>query len=138
MNRELKHRGICIDDDIWKYGYLVKNENRYFIFTGELKADGGLYPTWNRSEVLPETIGQLMPLNHTNIEIYEGDILKDEYDRILLVEWWKCGFAFKALCETNFIRASNPIEWFEGDTPKPNIIGNITQNPELMEFTSIH
>ena len=130
MYREIEFRGICIDDDIWKYGHLVKNGERCFIFTGELNTDG-LYPAWDRSEVLPNTIGQLMPLPHNSDKIYEGDILKDEYGRVLLVEWWKCGFSFKALSDTNFIRASNPMEWFEGDTHKPKIIGNIHGNPEF-------
>ena len=139
MKREIKFRGICIDDEIWKYGYLVKNGDRSFIFTGELETNKGLYPTWNRSEVLPETVGQLIQKqDKNNNEISEGDIVKDEYGRILLVEWWKCGFGFKALCETNFIRANSIMEWFEGDTPKPEIIGNIIQNPELRNFTSQH
>ena len=135
MNREMKFRGICIDDEIWKYGYLVKSGDRCFIFTGELDTTG-LYPTWNRSEVLPKTVGQLFKHpDKNNNKIYEGDIVKDEYSRILLVDWWKCGFSFKALCETNFIRANSIMEWFEGDTPKPEIIGNIIQNPELRSFT---
>ena len=130
MDREIEFRGICIDDEIWKYGYLVKNGDRCFIFTGELKTDG-LYPVWDRSEVIPDTIGQLIPLPHNNIKIYEGDVLKDEYDRILLVEWWKCSFSLKALSDTNFIRASNPMEWFEGDVSKPKIIGNIHENTDF-------
>ena len=66
------------------------------------------------------------------VDIYEGDILKDEYNRILLVEWWKCRFMFRALTETNFIRA-DIIQWFEGDTALPTIVSNSYENPELME-----
>ncbi len=135
MKREIQFRGIDIDDGTWLYGYLVKNNNRYFIFDGDLDTTG-VYPTWNRSEVLPETVGQLIrKQDKNNNEIFEGDIVKDEYGRILLVEWWKCGFGFKALRETNFIRANRIIDWFEGDTPRPEIIGNIIQNPELKSNT---
>ena len=65
-------------------------------------------------------------------EVYEGDILKDEYGRILLVERWKCGFSLKAITETNFIRANEITQWFEGDTPRPKVIGNIVENPEIV------
>ena len=66
------------------------------------------------------------------VDIYEGDILKDDYNRLLLVERWKCRFVFRALTETNFIRA-DIIQWFEGDAVLPIIVGNIYENPELME-----
>lgn len=66
-------------------------------------------------------------------EIYEGDILKDDYGRILLVEWWKCGFSFKAVTETNFVRAGDISQWFEDEEILPEIIGNIFENPELVK-----
>jgi len=65
-------------------------------------------------------------------EICEGDVLKDNYGRILLVEWHKHCFSFKAVIETNFFRARDISQWFEnGETP-PKIIGNIYKNPELV------
>lgn len=67
------------------------------------------------------------------VEIYEGDILKDNYGRILLVEWYKYGFSFKAITETNFLRARDIIQWFENVEILPEIIGNIYDNPELIE-----
>lgn len=64
-------------------------------------------------------------------EIYESDILKDDYNRILLVGWHRCSFAFKALTETNFAWACDIMQWFEGDTPRPRIIGNSYETPEM-------
>lgn len=68
-----------------------------------------------------------------NREIYECDIIEDEYNRRMLVEWHRGGFRFKAITETNFTYA--PLaEWFE---PAPchlttHLIGNAYANPELL------
>lgn len=79
---------------------------------------------------LVECIGRK---DKNNIEIYESDILKDNYGRILLVEWYKHGFSFKAITETNFLRAQDISQWFENGERLPEIIGNIYDNPELVE-----
>jgi len=66
-------------------------------------------------------------------DIYEADILKDLFDRILLVEWRRDRWCFKALSETNFRYACTINQWFEGDTAAVTIIGNRFETPELME-----
>lgn len=65
-------------------------------------------------------------------DIYELDVLKDDFGRRLLVEWHKGCFIFKALTETNFVQARNITEWFDYITPDPIVIGNIFENPELL------
>ena len=66
------------------------------------------------------------------IEICEGDILKDDFNRILLVEWYKLGFTFKGISETDFYRARDISNWFENGVTLPKIIGNARENPELL------
>lgn len=69
----------------------------------------------------------------TATDIYEGDILRDDDNRLLLVEWWQGGFTFVALTDANFARARRISEWFEiGVSEPPKIIGNIFENPELL------
>jgi hypothetical protein len=71
-------------------------------------------------------------------EIYQGDILKDKYGRILLVEWYKHGFSFKALTETNFLRARDINQWFEDVETIPKIIANICEDYELDEGVNVN
>lgn len=66
------------------------------------------------------------------MDIYEGDILKDLFNRILLVEWRNGGFCFKALTDTNFKYAHTISQWFEFDMQPPRVIGNMYENPELV------
>ena len=80
---------------------------------------------------LVEYIGQK---DINEIELYEGDILKDDHGRILLLEWYKYGFSFKAITETNFLRARDISQWFENGERFPEKIGTIYENPELMEI----
>lgn len=66
-------------------------------------------------------------------EIYECDILEDDWNRRLSVEWHRGGFRFKAITETNFTYA--PVYgWFEFTNlfPRPRIIGNAYTHPELL------
>lgn len=92
-----------------------------------------------QDNIVPQTANEIELMQFTGLkdkngkEIYEGDFLKDEYNRILLVEWWQYAFTLKAITKTNFVRANYIIQWFLGVPFLPEIIGNIYENPELLE-----
>jgi len=130
--RQIGFRGKSIAEE-WHYGLLAQSAG----LLGQV--DEGMYISNTVGapyayQVIPTTIGErLGRQDKNNIEIYEGDILTDDYDRRLLVEWWGHGFCFKALIDTNFIRAREITQWFEGDCARPEIIGNIHDNPDPLE-----
>ena len=68
-----------------------------------------------------------------NVEIYEGNILVDDYGRVLLVEQYKFCFCFKAITKTNFKIARDISPWFEKGETFPEIIGHVFENPELVK-----
>ena len=69
------------------------------------------------------------------IEIYEGDIIKDKYDKIWLVQWYVGAFVItnkipdsdgQESTYSYFNNLSNHHFYFE-------VIGNVYQDPELLE-----
>ena len=70
------------------------------------------------------------------IEIYEGDVIKDKYDKIWLVQWYVGAFVItnkipdsdgQTSTYSHFSNLSNHHFYFE-------VIGNIWENPELLEM----
>ena len=69
------------------------------------------------------------------IEIYEGDVIKDKYDKIWLVQWYVGAFVItnkipdsdgQESTYSYFNNLSNHHFYFE-------VIGNMWENPELLE-----
>lgn len=102
----------------------------------ELTVDGDVtysgYDTYTK-----DTMQYIGRRDMNDKEIYEGDIIKDEYNRIMVVEWHNCGFCFKAVTPTNFVRAHNIMEWFDDMVARPEIIGNVHENPEMLDPESV-
>ena len=150
MNREIKFRGISIDE--WVYGMLCKvNEGdtehgepiKYKIQTDEKE-----YGEYVKCFITDEnTIGQYTGLHDENgKEIYEGDIIEFSYDVFTgnfdtkvgrgTVEFIDGAFYIKPFeIEGRKVKDTDNEEWFllyTVNTDTLEVIGNIYNNPELL------
>lgn len=148
--REILFRGKKVDDKTWVRGYLSKSRmHGYKGNTLQLCIDHENNGVMLTSVVDPETVGQWTGLTDKNgVKIFEGDILKgDEYPYLsdgncnyfAEVVWFDNAPAFGLLTIKNIksdirgISAGN-TDWMEGFKPETwEIIGNIHDNPELLE-----
>lgn len=144
--RTIKFRGKSLETDDWVYGFL---------------ADGNLICTWdnrrNSHEVLSTTVGQFTGLTDKNgREIYEGDVIQHRNEKIA-VQFYRGAFGYSRLVRKRirltegasrveevmkfvpFIGSdnnSNALMFPDGtvfDTDFCEVIGNIHDNPELLE-----
>ena len=121
--RTIKFRGKRVNDGEWVYGDLLRMHCAPYIFPNP--AHNG----WNGYEVIPDTVGQFTGrLDKNGKEIHEGDILIEPsiFDLPRTVFW-----------DHRFMRYGNISPSTCGyialhDYRKPEIIGNIHDNPELL------
>jgi uncharacterized phage protein (TIGR01671 family) len=129
--RVIKFRAKQDHSKIWCYGCLLQFSWADFIVKFNSFED--------RQRVLTDTIGQFRGfVDITNQEVFDGDIVKDRYGRIMQIAEWNFRPCFIALTETNFHHADF-LDWMERnkegdlkDTCDVEIIGNIHDNPELL------
>jgi len=134
--REIKFRGKRVDNGEWVYGFYigpVSTDNQSIVY-----ADKENY--YCQDEVIPETVGQYTGLKDKNgVEIYEGDIVtacwydyeEPNHDMTGIVEftegwmsYWIADYDKKEFSELN---GQGYYHW------TIEVIGNIYDNPELME-----
>ena len=107
------------------------------IITLDLETDDDEYywmeTDWNFSDV--EIMQYTGCRDKNGIEIYEGDVIKDKYDKIWLVQWYVGAFVItnkipdsdgQTTTYSHFSNVSNHHFYFE-------VIGNMWNNPELLE-----
>lgn len=125
MGREIKFRGKRLDNGEWAYGYyaahkmMLTGEMDYFIIVNEQRPQS----------VDPKTVGQYTGLKDKNgREIYEGDVTKDEFDRVAIISWKENEARFSM----RYISQRTDYRMFISHL-KMVVIGNIYENPELLE-----
>ena len=143
MNREIKFRGKREDNGEWVVGSLIslKPEIAEIFYLKNAHKEKG-----NETACVyvdPKTVGQYTSLKDKNgKEAYEGDIVKDNQGVIYTIFFDEGGFVMES-CPKAFGYGSqggtNPTSpladkqtasWFLGCC---EIIGNIHDNPELLE-----
>lgn len=119
--REIKFRGIRLDNGEWVYGDLLhcKGDDAGRVF---IKTDTGLF------EVDPHTVGQYTgKCDRQQHKVYEDDIVRDELGSIGAVIFMEGMFA------VDFWEGIELQELNTGILEVCEIIGNCFDNPELLK-----
>ena len=132
--REIKFRGKRVDNGEWVYGYYFIEERDIedgFIWRDIPQIQQRYGDHYQYFDVIPETIGQYTGLKDKNgREIYEGDIVRIDDLGIGIVDYEEGRFAMRRREE----RFCWPVYCRIDYSPfVPEVIGNIYENPELLE-----
>ena len=140
--REILFRGKRCDNGEWVHGYYIRAEHHWhkhgihkdWIVCGA-SAHGGWFALHNKYAVKDETVGQYTGLKDKNGKmIWEGDVIKWDYTcnegKSHQVRYDVSSACFVASREHN----GNIIDTvFYNDGQHAEVIGNIHDNPELLE-----
>lgn len=132
MNREIKFRGKTIESSIgWIYGDLIQSPGIIPViqrFEKTIEIKGEKCQLFSQDKVHPQTVGQFTGVTDgEGREIYEDDIVAIYHEK-------HCTFKGKVefLCGQFVVNSKDKL--ITALSRKPwQVIGNIHDNPELME-----
>jgi len=141
--REIKFRGKQLGSGEWVYGHFIKTKNHKdncYISQGDPYNDMGMMQGF--VNVDPETVGQSTGLKDNNgKEIYEGDIVEFTAYTAFREQSENRTEVVTYSCEPNGRVGFTPMVWqtdveddyYNYEIENIRIIGNIYENPELLE-----
>lgn len=128
--RPIKFRGKRVDTGEWIYGDLLTSNGTECEISDWDKVD------YSRYDVIPETVGQFTGyLDENKQEVYEDDIVRcidpDGEEYVTTVRHDGGAFAIDVVsCDYDY----SAIGWaIDVDVEEMRVIGNIYDNPELLE-----
>ena len=130
--RDIEFRGRRTDNGEWVYGNLVRGCDEQYAYIVEF---GNKELCRNYVDIDPETVGQYTGLKDKNgTKIFEGDIVE---------RFWFGKMCIYQISYDNglasFIgQASIKFTTFDYDSAEFEIIGNIHDNPELLEGDQLY
>ena len=136
--REYKYRGKGIADNEWYFGDLLQTRlgttwiitEDYTTATEEISLNTCASP-----QVKAETVGQYTGLHDKNgKEIYEGDILQIDIERAWVI--WNDKYGYFELVPIGDYYFDSDVIGQALEYTKPEVIGNIYENKELLNETN--
>ena len=152
--REILFRGKCVDSGEWVYGNFIEdkwgddNGNTIYAILQDRVAPG-IVELWTPVRVIPETVGEYTGLKDKNgKKIFEGDIVRLHYfyeavdpttlgryeaeqTIIATIRIWNMGVGFDPVGDDI---GGYLCDWIDSPQDELDIIGNIHDNPELLEM----
>ena len=133
--REIIFRGKRVDNGEWVYGAYSAYDSRHNYYNGQVECEVAFMPSiiayddecfWYHVD--PATVGQFTGKTVKNGKVFDGDVLKN-IDGFSLVSWDEEKSAFvMRLYEYPYETLYLEEMWDDSE-----IIGNIHDNPELLE-----
>jgi len=152
--REIKFRGKRVDNGEWVYGYFVKAWDGTCYIITEFGSDVTCCSDCGCNdmtvhEVDPDTVGQFTGLHDKHgKEIYEGDIIQTYFSfapgdagygvsqKPFVVKWEQVRAGLRAYKpNADRLHLLDIVDFWETQSSLYEVIGNIYDNPELMEVS---
>lgn len=130
MEDRYLYKAKSIYSEEWVQGYYAFINNHHYIYSGSL-CNGGLYVVPEKFEINIDTLCACTGLkDNDNNLTWENDIVKCKYGTAI-VEWDRVEWKIRWIEESIWRRDLR--HWSIDDAEGIEVIGNIFDNPELLE-----